>query len=176
MHSDRKFSFKLSIVISGLGLMVFSLIVPSSVLAADLFSAKILFKENDNQYTPGTEYAPTSIVLAENQFCPAGNCQFSISDGELRLNIYSSDFRHFQGTLKVTRQEGDTKVTKLYPFNSDLTISEIRETNDRTIEILGGDITFGRDAYNPEFKYQISNGTFVLEDNKPTLLLSGNST
>jgi hypothetical protein len=155
--------------------MVSSLIVPSLVLAADQFSAEVLFKEKDNQYTKGIEYEPTSIVLTENEFCPANNCQFGISDGELRSDTYSSDLRHFEGTLKVARQEGDARITKLYPFNSDLSISEIRETNGRTVEFLGGEITFGRDAFNPDFKYQITNGTFTLENNKSLLFLSGNS-
>ena len=175
MHRDRKFNFKLSLVISGLGLMVSSLIVPSQVLAADQFSAEVLLKVKDNQYTQGIEYEPTSIVLPENEFCPANNCQFGISDGELRSDTYSSDLRHFKGTLKVARQEGDVKITKLYPFNSALSISEIRETNGRTVEFLGGDITFGRDAFNPDFKYQITNGTFTLENNKASLFLAGNS-
>lgn len=47
MYSNRKFGFNLSLVISGLGLLMLSLIVPSMVLAADQFSAKVLFKEND---------------------------------------------------------------------------------------------------------------------------------
>lgn len=162
-------------VASVLGLFVLSLVMPASVLASDQFSAEVQLKEN-NEYTDVIEYEPSTLILNQNEFCPNSNCEYDIYDGGLTHNTYGSDWRHFEGTIEVIRHEGNAKDIKLYPFESDLSISEIRKTGDRVVEILDGEISFGRNAYDPDFKYLIKNGTFTLEGNKATLSLSGNST
>jgi hypothetical protein len=111
-----------------------------------------------------------------NEFCQTGQCTYEISDGELNLNSYDSTLRSFDGTLKVIVQQGDTKVTKLIPFKSELSISEIRETGGKSVESLDGKIGFGKDTFNPDLEYTISNGTLTIDGQKATLHLSGNST
>jgi hypothetical protein len=161
-------------IASVLGLYVFSLVVPAPVFAADKFSAEILLKENENKVTDVTEYEPSSVILNQNEFCPTANCQYRILDGRLTHNSYDSAYRHFQGTLEVTKQEGGAKAINLYPFESDLSISETRKIGDHMVEILDGEISFGRGS--PDFMYHIKNGTLTSDGSKTTLLLSGNYT
>jgi len=149
-----------------------------TAFGADQFSMEVLLKEVRQQFSEDIDYEPTSLTLNEtNDFCRTGsNCSYEISDGKLRQNTYDSAKRSFEGTLKVTVQQGDTKVTKLFPFNSDLSISEIRETGGNSVELLDGKISFGKDTFNPEFEYSISNGTLALQGKNASLSLSGNST
>jgi hypothetical protein len=148
-----------------------------SSFGLDDFSIEVLLKEVKNQYSDDIEYLPISLTINKNNdFCQAGNCTYEISDGKIAQNTFDSTKRSFEGTLKVTVQQGDTKVTKLFPFNSDLSISEIRETGGKSVELLDGKISFGKDTFNPNFEYSISNGTLTLQGQKASLNLSGNST
>lgn len=158
-------------------LLVINTTIIGSAFGADEFSIEALLKEVRNQYSDDIEYHPTSITINENNdFCKAGNCVYEISDGKLSQNMFDSTKRSFVGTLEVIVQQGDTKVTKLFPFNSDLSISEIRETGGKSVELLDGKISFGKDTFNPEFEYSISNGTLTVHGQNASLNLSGNST
>jgi hypothetical protein len=148
-----------------------------SAFGANEFSIEVMLDEARNEFSDDIHYEPTSLTINEtSEFCQTGQCTYEISDGELTQNSYDSTLRSFDGTLKVIVQEGDTKVTKLIPFNSELSISEIRETGGKSIELLDGKIGFGKDTFNPNFEYEISNGTLTVQGQKATLILSGNST
>jgi hypothetical protein len=116
--------------------------------AADQFNIRVNLDEVRNEFSDDIEYHPTSLILNENNdICDTGNsCTYDISDGELTLNSYDSTLRSFDGTLKVIIQQGDTKVTRLFPFNAELSISEIRETGGKTVELLDGKIGLGKEA------------------------------
>jgi hypothetical protein len=148
-----------------------------TAFGADEFSIEVPLKEIRNEFSDDIEYEPTSLTINDNnEFCQTNQCNYEISDGKLTQNSYDSTLRSFEGTLKVTVQQGDTKVTKLFPFNSELSISEIRETGGKSVELLDGKISFGKDTFNPEFEYSISNGTLTLQGQMASLNLSGNST
>jgi len=123
------------------------------------------------------DYAIKSIQIAPTKdLCPENNCKFAINDGKLRMNTYAKNERVFEGILKVTTMQGDSKVSKLYPFTSDPTISEIRERRDgSTTELLEGTIKFG-DISNPDFCYNFDNATFNIVKNKGILTIQANQT
>jgi len=145
---------------------------------ADQFSAEIMLKEVKDEFSDDVKYQPIRLILNDtNDFCESGSqCSYEISDGELTQNSYDSTLRSFDGTLKVIVQQGDTKVTKLFPFTSELSISEIRETGGQSLELLDGKISFGKDIFNPDFEYGLSNGTLSINGQEAVLRLSGNST
>jgi hypothetical protein len=148
-----------------------------TAFGVDDFSIEVPLKEIRNEFSDDIEYEPTSLTINDNnEFCKTGQCTYEISDGKLSQNSYDSTLRSFDGILKVIAQEGDTKVTKLIPFNSEMSISEIRETGGKSVELLNGKLGFGKDTFNPDFEYEISNGTLTVQGQKATLHLSGNST
>ena len=120
-------------------------------------------------------YKINSFQFATNnteEFCPSNNCEYDIEDGEFRTNSFTGGYV-LEGKLKSTVSEGDTKKSKFYNIYGDLVKAGSEETPSGIIEILEGDIGFGEITFDPEFQYEIVNGTLEANEQSPTLFLRG---
>ena len=141
------------------------------------FSMQAELKGKDNEYTNRTDYELISSNITENnKICPKADCKFEISNGKLQENTYSPEQMTLDGTLRSQTQNNNAKITKLYPFRSDLSITEIREINGVVVNLMDGKISFGKNVYSPDFEYEITNGTLTIQGKKADLVLTGNST
>jgi hypothetical protein len=79
----------------------------------------------------------------------------------------------FDGKLKVTVAEGDTEKSKFYALRADLEKTGSEETPSKLTEFLEGNIGFGGITFDPDFEYNIVNGTLDVTEESPTLILQG---
>ena len=149
----------------------------ASVHGQSDFSLQAKFQGKNNEYTNSTDYVLIySNITENNKICPKSDCKFEISNGKLQKNTYNPEQITIDGTLRSQTQKNNIKTTKLYPFTSDLSITEIREINGTGINLMDGKISFGKNVYSPDFEYQITNGTLTIQGKKADLVLTGNST
>jgi hypothetical protein len=141
---------------------------------SDLSIALQLTKDN-GVFAGENDYVAKSIQIGSTKdLCPENNCQFDIDDGKFRMNTYAKNERVLDGILKVTTTQGDSKVSKIFPINSDPKINEIRESSDgTTTEVLEGTIRLG-DVSNADFCYDFDNATLKVVKNKAILTIEGN--
>lgn len=101
------------------------------------FSLRAKLQGKDNDYTNSTGYELISSNVTErNKICPTGECNFEISNGKLEDNTYNAEQMTLDGTLRSITQNNNVKITKLYPFRSDLSITEIREIDGMVVNLL----------------------------------------
>lgn len=112
------------------------------------------------------------VTTNGSEICPLNQCKFSIEDGEFRPNSYSGGYT-FEGRLKVTIEDGETKKSKFYNFNADLDKIAEEETRSKTIEILEGTLEFGNKKFDPDFKFDVTNGTLLVNNKNPILTILG---
>jgi plastocyanin len=146
-------------------------------VVGEKFSMEVILKEKLDEYSDKIKFEPEFVNMSQNsKFCQSGKCNYEVSDGQLDPNnTFDSTLRVFEGMLKVITEQGDTKVTRLLPFESYLTVTEIRETGNKSIELMDGTISFGKNIINPDFKYSISNGTLTIVGRNATLNLSSSN-
>jgi hypothetical protein len=110
------------------------------------------------------------IANDSEEFCPSNNCEYEIEEGEVRPDSFTGGYV-FDGNLKVTTTEGDTKRSKFYNMRADLEKSGSEETPSKLTEIIEGDIGFGGTVFDPELEYQVVNGTLEVNERSSTLTL-----
>lgn len=107
-----------------------------------------------------------------NEICPLNNCEYTVENGQFSTNTYTGGYT-FEGRLKVTTQEGDVKKSKFYDFNVDLDKTSEEERNAETLQSLEGTFGLGKDTYNPEISYDITNATLKVDEKNPVLTIQG---
>jgi len=107
-----------------------------------------------------------------SEICPTNNCKYTVENGQLSPNSFSGGYT-FEGRLKVTTQEQDVKKSKFYNFNVDLDKTSEEERNGETIQSLEGTFGLGKDRYNPEISYDITNATLKVDEKYPILTIQG---
>ena len=110
------------------------------------------------------------VASAGSEICPQNNCKYTVEDGQLSPNTYSGGYT-FEGRLKVTTQEGDVKKSKFYTFNVDLAKTGEEERNGETLQSLEGTFGLGKDTYNPEISYDITNATLKVDEKNPVVTI-----
>jgi hypothetical protein len=114
------------------------------------------------------------VVSDGSNICPTNNCKYTVEDGQFNPN-YSGGYS-FSGKLKVTTQEGDVKKSKFYDFNVSLDKTGEEERNGETIQSLEGTFGLGKDTFNPEISYDITNATLKVDEKNPVLTIQGERT
>ena len=134
----------------------------------------IQLKPHENEFLADDGYYQVSSfqinVNNSQELCPTGNCEYNIEDGEFRPNSYSGGYI-LEGKLKSTVTEGDTKNSKFFLIQADLDKVGSEETPSKLTELLEGEIGFGGTTFDPDFEYEVVNGTFADGE----LLLPGKS-
>jgi hypothetical protein len=110
------------------------------------------------------------IANDTEEFCPSNNCEYEIENGEVRPDSFTGGYV-FDGNLKVTITEGDTKNSKFYNMRADLEKAGSEETPSKLTEIIEGDIGFGGTVIDPDIEYQVVNGTLEVNEQSSTLTL-----
>jgi hypothetical protein len=105
-----------------------------------MLRAKLQPHENEFLADDGW-YKINSFQFTTNntEFCPSNNCTYSIENGEFRPDSSTGGYV-FDGKLKVTVTEGDTKTSKFYALRADLEKAGSEETPSKLTEILEGGI------------------------------------
>lgn len=144
--------------------------------ATNTISMKVNLKPQANEIVADDRgYEVTSFQFnASNaqELCPLGNCEYDIEDGQYRTFTGGSGYV-FEGRLKVTVTEGDTKLSKFYDMRADLKKIGSEETPSKLTEILEGNIGFVGSSTVPEVEYPTVNGTLQLDGESPILTLQG---
>jgi len=132
------------------------------------FTLKALMKPSSNQFLKDYFDVKKFGFVASNgsEICPQNNCKYTVEDGQISPG-YSGDY-FFEGKLKVTTQEGDTKKSKFYDFSEFFDKISEEERNGQTVEMLGGKLSLG-----PDITYDITNATLKVDDKNPILTLQG---
>ena len=136
---------------------------------------KAEMKPHSNQFMPEGyfEIKNFGFVPSEgSEICPTNNCKYSVENGQFSPNTYSGGYT-FEGRLKVTTQEGDIKKSKFYDFNVNLDKTSEEERNGETLQFLEGTFGLGKDTYNPEISYDITNATLKVDGKNPVLTIQG---
>jgi len=135
---------------------------------------KAEMKPHSNEFMPEGYFEVKKfgfITTDGSEVCPTNNCKYTVEDGEFS-NSYDGGYS-FNGKLKVTTQEGDVKKSKFYDFSVDLDKAGEEERNGETLQFLEGTFGLGKDTYNPEISYDITNATLKLDDKNPVLTIQG---
>jgi hypothetical protein len=134
---------------------------------------KAEMKPHSNQFMPEGYFEIKKFGLVAtngSEICPLNNCKYGVENGEFSPNTYSGGYT-FNGRLKVTTQEGDVKKSKFYDFRVDLDKSSEEERNGEVLQSLEGTFGLGKDTYNPEISYDITNATLKVDEKSPVLTI-----
>jgi hypothetical protein len=106
-----------------------------------------------------------------SEICPSNNCKYGVEEGEFSPN-YSGGYT-FNGKLKVTTEEGDVKKSKFYDFRVDLDKVGEEESGGEKTQTLEGTFGLGKDTFNPDISYDITNATLLVDEKNPVLTIQG---
>ena len=146
----------------------------SSISGTEQINLKAEMKPHSNQFMPEGyfEIKKFGFVPSDgSEICPPNNCKYTVEDGQLSPG-YNGGYS-FSGKLKVTTQEGDVKKSKFYDFNTSLDKVSEEERNGETLQFLEGTFGLGKDTYNPDISYYITNATLKVDDKNPILTIQG---
>lgn len=134
---------------------------------------KAEMKPHSNQFMEDDfEIKKFGFVPSEgSEICPQNNCKYTVEDGQFGPS-YDGGYT-FNGRLKVTTQEGDVKKSKFYDFRVGLDKASEEERNGEILQSLEGTFGLGKDTYNPEISYDITNATLKVDDKNPVLTIQG---
>ena len=150
----------------------------SSGFGTEQLTLKAEMKPSSNQFL-GEGYFDIKnfgfVPSAGSEICPQNNCKYTVENGQFSPNTYSGGYT-FEGRLKVTTQEGDVKKSKFYDFRVDLDKTSEEERNGEILQSLEGTFGLGKDTYNPEISYDITNATLKVDEKNPVLTIQGERT
>jgi hypothetical protein len=105
-----------------------------------------------------------------SQICPLNNCKYGVENSQFTPNSISGGYV-FEGRLKVTISEDNTKKSKFYDFRVDLNKASEEERNGKKVQFLEGTFGFGKDKFSPDFDYDITNATYSVDKKSPLLTI-----
>ena len=103
-----------------------------------------------------------------SEICPTNNCEYRVENGE--VSDYLGSGYVFEGKLKVTIPEDDSRSSKLYNFRFELDKTGEEESEGQTVQLLEG-----RYGIGSQLTYDIPNATLI-EGKNPVLTLHGERT
>jgi hypothetical protein len=139
------------------------------------FTLKAEMKPHSNQFMPEGYFEIKNFGFVPtdgSEICPQNNCKYTVENGQFSPNTFSGGYT-FEGRLKVTTQEGDVKKSKFYDFNVALDKTSEEERNGETLQFLEGTFGLGKDTYNPDISYDITNATLKVDEKNPVLTIQG---
>jgi hypothetical protein len=147
----------------------------ASSFGTEQFNLKAEMKPHSNQFMPEGYFEIKKfgfVPTDDSEICPLNNCKYTVENGQFSTNTYSGGYT-FEGRLKVTTQEGDLKKSKFYDFNVALDKTSEEERNGEILQSLEGTFGLGKDTYNPEISYDITNATLKVDEKNPVLTIEG---
>jgi hypothetical protein len=115
------------------------------------------------------------VTSNNSEICPMNNCNYTVENGQFSPNDSTGGYI-FQGKLKVTTQEDDSKKSKFYNFFISLDKTGEEEANGKILQSLGltfGTFGFGENMFSPDFKYKMTNSTLQVDEKSPILTIQG---
>lgn len=100
-----------------------------------------------------------------SEICPSNNCKFGVEEGQ--LSPYGAGYT-FEGKLKVTTQDEETKKTTFYNFRFEFDKIAEEETDGEKIQTLDG-----RYGIGSQLTHDITNATLLVDEKNPILTFQG---
>jgi hypothetical protein len=140
----------------------------------ELMALKAQLKPDPNEFLAkdGWYQVKNFVFVASNgsEICASNSCKYSTENTQFSPDTYSGGYV-FEGRLKVTTTEDNIKKSKFYDFRVDLNKASEEENNGKTTQFLEGTFGLGKDKFNPEIVYDITNGTLLLSGKSPILTI-----
>jgi len=95
----------------------------------------------------------------------------SMTESKLANDNYCS--KQYSEYSLASVVSNDTTTSKFNPIRADLDKTPSQEKQGQTTETLQGTINFGKNIFNPDFKYKVVNGALVVDPTQPLLTLQG---
>lgn len=127
----------------------------------------LLLAENDVY-----QMTQLSFNTTDKSICPDSSCEYTFENGELRYNAFVDEYA-VEGLLRIHFIADENP--KLYDIRIDLMVNSTSVDNNKTINLLSGNVSIGGNAvFNPYYEYEVKNGTLALYNNTPILNLQAN--
>ena len=140
----------------------------------ELMALKAQLKPDPNEFLAkdGWYQIKNFVFVASNgsEICASNSCKYSTENTQFSPNTYSGGYV-FEGRLKVTTTADNIKKSTFYDFRVDLNKASEEENNGKTKQFLEGTFGLGKDKFNPEIVYDITNGTLLLSGKSPILTI-----
>lgn len=144
----------------------------------ELMALKAQLKPDSSPYLADNGYYQVKkfgfVVNNGSEICPSNNCKFTVENTRFYPNTSTGGYV-FDGRLKVTTIDDNIKKSKFYDFYVLLNKDSEEEIDGKITEFLGGKFGFGKNKFNPEFRYEITNATLTTGKN-PILSIQGEKT
>jgi hypothetical protein len=140
------------------------------------FTLKAQLEPHENEFLADDGYYEIKkfgfVSSNGSEICPVNNCKYGVENGQFSPNSFSGGYT-FEGTLKVTTQDDDSKKSKFYDFRVSLDKTGQEETGGETTQTLEGTFGLGGDTFNPDTEYDITNSTLLVDEKNPVLTIQG---